>query len=36
VTGQEARDLGALVGRQVIERLGGTLELEGETLRVRL
>ena len=36
VTGEELRDLGSLVGRAVIEALGGTLELAGETLRVRL
>jgi signal transduction histidine kinase len=36
VTGEELRDLGSLVGRSVIEALGGSLELAGETLRVRL
>jgi signal transduction histidine kinase len=36
VTGEEVRDLGALVARIVIEELGGSLELDGETLRVRL
>jgi signal transduction histidine kinase len=36
VTGEEVRDLGAVVGRVVIEQLGGALELDGETLRVRL
>jgi signal transduction histidine kinase len=36
VTGEEVRDLGSLVARAVIEALGGSLELAGETLRVRL
>ena len=36
VTGQSIRDLGSLVARMVIEELGGSLELDGETLRVRL
>ena len=36
VTGAEQKDFGALVARLVIEELGGGLELEGETLRVRL
>lgn len=36
VAGDEIRDLGALVARQVIEALGGSLALDGETLRVRL
>lgn len=36
VTGSDLRDLGALVGRMVIESLGGTLELSGESLRVAL
>lgn len=36
VTGASIRDLGSLVARLVIEELGGSLELEGETLRVRL
>jgi signal transduction histidine kinase len=36
VTGAEVRDLGSLVGRYVLEELGGSLELDGETLRVRL
>jgi len=36
VTGEEPKDLGALVARIAIERVGGSLELEGETLRVRL
>lgn len=36
VTGEEPKDLGSLVARMVIESLGGTLELDGETLRVRL
>jgi signal transduction histidine kinase len=36
VTGESIRDLGSLVARMVIEDLGGSLELDGETLRVRL
>ena len=36
VTGEDIRDLGSLVARLVIEELGGSLELDGETLRVRL
>jgi len=36
VTGESIRDLGSLVARMVIEALGGSLELDGETLRVRL
>jgi two-component system sensor histidine kinase KdpD len=36
VTGESIRDLGSLVARIVIGELGGSLELDGETLRVRL
>jgi len=36
VTGESMRDLGALVARAVIEELGGSVSLDGETLRVRL
>lgn len=36
LTGEEVRDLGSLVGRAVIERLGGSLERDGAALRVRL
>ncbi|MEI8104313.1 MAG: histidine kinase dimerization/phospho-acceptor domain-containing protein [Actinomycetes bacterium] len=36
LTGEEPKDLGALVARIVIERLGGTLSLADETLRVTL
>ena len=36
VSGESIRDLGSLVGRIVIEALDGSLELDGETLRVRL
>jgi signal transduction histidine kinase len=36
VTGESIRDLGSLVARIVIEELGGSIELDGETLRVRL
>lgn len=33
---EEIRDLGSIVARVVIETLGGSLELDGETLRVAL
>ena len=36
VTGEDVRDLGALVARLAIEELGGSVALDGETLRVRL
>jgi signal transduction histidine kinase len=36
VLAHEIRDLGSIVARQVIEALGGSLDLDGETLRVRL
>lgn len=36
LTGDSMRDLGSLVARAVIEELGGSVELAGETLRVRL
>jgi|SRR5579862_8166594 len=36
VTGEEMRDLGSLVARLVIEALGGSLALDGETLRVTI
>jgi signal transduction histidine kinase len=36
VTGEDPRDLGSLVARIVIEALGGSLELDGETLHVAL
>ena len=36
VLGDEVRDLGSLVARIVIEQLGGSLALDGETLRVEL
>jgi His Kinase A (phospho-acceptor) domain len=36
VAGEEVRDLGSIVARAVIEALGGSLELVGETLRVEL
>lgn len=36
VTGEELRDLGSLVARYVLEELGGSLELDGETLHVRV
>jgi signal transduction histidine kinase len=34
--GSEAKDVGALVARAAIEALGGSVELDGETMRVRL
>jgi signal transduction histidine kinase len=36
VTGEELRDLGSIVARDVIEQLGGTFALDGDTLRVGL
>jgi len=36
VTGEEPRDLGSLVARLVIEALGGSLALDGDTLVVSL
>ena len=36
VLGEEMRDLGSIVGRLVIEELGGSLELDGDSLLVRL
>ena len=36
VLGESMRDLGSLVARAAIEALGGSLALDGETLRVRL
>ncbi len=36
VVGDELRDLGAVVGRSVIEALGGTVELDGDRLLVTL
>jgi hypothetical protein len=36
VTGELPNDVGALVARIAIENAGGSLELEGDTLRVRL
>ena len=36
VLGESFRDLGSLVARIVIEELGGSIELDGGTLRVRL
>ena len=36
VTAEELLDLGSIVARRVIERLGGSVELDGETLRVRI
>ncbi|MGH3104363.1 MAG: hypothetical protein ACRDN6_09765, partial [Gaiellaceae bacterium] len=36
VLGDELRDMGAAVARRAVEALGGSVALEGETLRVRL
>jgi signal transduction histidine kinase len=36
ITGEEAKDLGALVANLVLRALGATVRLEGETLRVDL
>ena len=36
VLGDELKDLGSIVGRMAIEELGGSLALDGETLRVEL
>ena len=36
VTGTELKDLGSIVARLVVEELGGSLELAGDQLRVRL
>ncbi|MDQ2983366.1 MAG: hypothetical protein M3R70_05515 [Actinomycetota bacterium] len=36
VLGQDLRDLGAAVATRLISALGGSIELDGETLRVRL
>jgi signal transduction histidine kinase len=36
VLGEELRDLGAAVAVRVVRALGGSVELDGETLRVRL
>ena len=35
VTGEEVRDLGALVARMVLEAVGVSIALDGETLQVR-
>ncbi|MGH3003723.1 MAG: histidine kinase dimerization/phospho-acceptor domain-containing protein [Gaiellaceae bacterium] len=34
--GEELRDLGSIVARAVVEELGGSISLDGDTLRVRL
>ena len=36
LSGGEVRDLGSLVARAVIERLGGTFAVEGDVVRLRL
>jgi len=36
VLGEELRDLGSIVGRMAIEELGGSVALDGATLRVQL
>ena len=35
VTGEEVRDLGALVARMVLDAVGVSIALDGETLRLR-
>jgi signal transduction histidine kinase len=34
--GQQARDLGALIARRIVDAVGGSIELEGDRLLVRL
>ena len=34
--GQEARDLGALIAGRILRALGGTIELDGARLLIRL
>ncbi len=36
VLGEEMKDLGAAAARRVVEELGGSIELEGERLRIKL
>jgi signal transduction histidine kinase len=36
ILGDELKDLGSLVGRLALEELGGSVEVDGEALRVRL
>ena len=36
VLGEDLRDLGAAVGVRLVRALGGSVELDGETLHVRL
>ena len=36
VLGEELKDLGSIVGRMAVEELGGSVAVEGETLRVQL
>jgi hypothetical protein len=36
VLGEDLRDLGAAVAVRVIERLGGSVSLAGDTLTIRL
>ena len=36
ILGEDLRDLGAAVGVRILEALGGSVDLEGERLRVRL
>jgi signal transduction histidine kinase len=36
ILGEDLRDLGAAVGVRIVEALGGSVELEGERLRIRL
>lgn len=34
--GQQARDLGALIARRIVDAVGGSIELEGDRLLIRL
>jgi hypothetical protein len=36
VLGEDLRDLGAAVAARLVARLGGSLSVDGETLRIRL
>jgi len=36
VLGDDLRDLGSAIGRRVVEKLGGSVAVKGESLAVRL
>ena len=36
VLGDDLRDLGAAVAVRLVRRLGGSVEIDGETVRIRL